>query len=108
MESGEEMAFPWLFCQGVNGYNFPRQMKILRAMYFKQRLYHRHGYFRKDMTYLLHAAVNTDLMLLKSEININMRITKSTQNSDFVTAFDVKNLQQNSKMSKFIHVYEKY
>lgn len=53
MESGEEMAFPLLFPHGINGYNFPRQMKIPRAMYFKHRLYHKHGYFRKKYDLLI-------------------------------------------------------
>lgn len=61
----------------------------------------------KNMTYLLHAAVNTDLMLLKSEINVNMRITKSTHNSEFVTAFDVKNLQQNSMLYQNSYMFMK-
>lgn len=34
-----------------------------------------------------------DLMLLKLEINVNMRIIKSIYNFEFVIVFDVKNLK---------------
>lgn len=47
LKTGEEMTFPWLFPHGENGYNYPRQTPIPRAMYFRQRLYHKIGIFRK-------------------------------------------------------------
>lgn len=61
-------------------------------MYFRQRLYHKSGSFGKNMTYLLHSAVNVDLALLKSEININMRMTKSLTEDKYITASDVKKI----------------
>lgn len=67
-------------------------MKILCVMYFKYRFYYRYGYFRKNMIYLLYVVVNMDLMLLKLEIYVNMRIIKSIYNFEFVIVFDVKNL----------------
>lgn len=52
----------------------------------------------KNMTYLLHSAVNVDLALLKSEININMRMTKSITENKYVTDLDVINLQHNTTL----------
>ena len=107
MKMGEEMAFPWLFPRGINGYNFPRHTPIPRAMYFRQRLYHKSGSFRKNMTYLLHSAVNVDLALLKSEININMRMTKSLTEDKYITASDVKNFQHNTTLYQNSYMFMK-
>lgn len=89
MENGEEMAYPWLFPKGKYGLNYPRPIKIPCSMYFKQRLYHKSGHFRKNMTYLLHSAVSLDISLLKSEINLKMRIRKDRSNSGLVTAGEI-------------------
>lgn len=107
MKTGEEMAFPWLFPHGINGYNFPRHTPIPRAMYFRQRLYHKSGSFRKNMTYLLHSAVNVDLALLKSEININMRMTKSLTEDKYITASDVRNFQHNMTLCQNSYMFMK-
>lgn len=101
------MAFPWLFPHGGNGYNYPRHTPIPRAMYFRQRLCHKSGIFRKNMTYLLHSAVNVDLSLLKSEININMRMTKSINEDKYVTASDVMNLQHNTTLCQNSYMFMK-
>lgn len=37
--NGEEMAFPWLFPYGTNGFNVEREMKLSPSMYFRSRLY---------------------------------------------------------------------
>jgi len=98
METGEEMAFPWSFPTGKFGFNFNRPMRITRSMYFKHRLYNKRGNFRKDITYLLHSAVAFDVALLKSEINVKMRIRKNNRNSELVTAGDIRNVQVISGM----------
>lgn len=88
-------------------YNYPRHTPIPRAMYFRQRLYHKSGIFRKNMTYLLHSAVNVDLALLKSEININMGMTKSINEDKYVTASDVMNLQHNTTLCQNSYMFMK-
>ena len=48
---GEEQAFPWLFPEGKYGFTFDRTRKISPSMYFRYRLFNKHGFWRKDMTY---------------------------------------------------------
>jgi hypothetical protein len=98
MEKGEEMAYPWLFPSGRYGLNYPRPVKISRSMYFKQRLYHKSGQFRKNMTYLLHSAVSVNMSLLKYEINVQMRIRKDRSNSGLVTAGHIRNIENNPSL----------
>ena len=107
LDCGEEMAFPWLFPTGKNGYNFDRPIKITRSMYFKQRLYHKTGYFRKDLTYLLHAAVSVDFALLKSEINVNMKITKGLHNREHFTVGDLKNMNESNAVGHNSYMFMK-
>lgn len=97
------MAYPWLFPNGKFGLNFPRAIKIPRAMYFKQRLYHRSGQFRKNMTYLLHTAVSLDLSLLKSEINIKMRMRKNA----ITTAGQIRNIERNPSLVENSYMFMK-
>ena len=78
-ESGEESAFPWLFPNGVNGYLENRPQKVQRSMYFRLRLYNYKGFWRKDISYLLHAAASYDLSMLKSEIGTFLRMTCSNR-----------------------------
>ena len=106
IDFGEERAFPWLFPRGLHGFRFKRPLNIPRHMYFKHRLYNKDGLFRKNMTYLLHAAVSVDIALLKSEIGINMRMRKSGTNSA-VTAGDVRNIQENSSLKENSYMFMK-
>ena len=73
--NGEELAFPWLFPHGRFGFNYNRAIKITPSMYFRCRLYNRHGYWRKDILYLLHAAVSFDMLQLKHQISICLKMT---------------------------------
>ena len=73
---GEEQAFPRLFPQGKYGFTYERKLKNSPSMYFRYRLFNKHVFWRKDMTYLLHAAVSYDSMLLKKQINICMKMRK--------------------------------
>ncbi|WAR10125.1 hypothetical protein MAR_035201, partial [Mya arenaria] len=73
---GEEKAFPWLFPYGQFGYTFSRPKKVKPSMYFRYRLYNHNAYWRKDITYLLHAAVSYDKLCLKQQIGICMKILK--------------------------------
>ena len=106
IDFGEERAFPWLFPRGLHGFRFKRPLNIPRHMYFKHRLYNKDGLFRKNMTYLLHAAVSVDIALLKSEIGINIRMRKSGTNSA-VTAGDVRNIQENSSLKENSYMFMK-
>ena len=81
---GEESAFPWLFPTGENGYRpvnaegetWERTKKINPSMYWRTRLFSIDERWRKDVTYLLHAAVSYDLMLLNSELSTHMNMHK--------------------------------
>ena len=107
IDNGEEMAYPWLFPTGKCGLNFPRSIKIPRSMYFKQRLYHKSGQFRRDMTYLLHSAVSVDMMLLKSEISIKMRIRSGRTSSGSVTAGEIRDIENNPSLIENSYMFMK-
>lgn len=64
-------------------------------------------YFITNMTYLLHSAVNVDLALLNSEININMQMTKRINENKYVTASDVLNLQHNTTLCQNSYMFMK-
>ena len=74
VQSGEELAFPWLFPTGRFGYLHERPKKVSPHMYFKCWLYNYRGHWRKDISYLLHAATSYDLSLLKSAISMFLRV----------------------------------
>ena len=59
-EHGEELAFPWLFPEGKNGYN-PTRKSL--SMYLRNRVYNIDTRFRTDMMYLLQSAVAFDKYL---------------------------------------------
>ena len=84
IEAGEEMAFPWLFPNRINGFNAERTQRVPYGMYFRTRLYNYLGHWRKDISYLLHAAASFDKQLLKGEIGTYLRMT-SNQREGFRT-----------------------
>jgi hypothetical protein len=68
-------------------------------MYFRHLLYNKSGRFRKDMLYVLHAAVSMDMMMLKTIINIFMNIHRPAQicgSTCRATASDVRNMFTNT------------
>ena len=77
VQSGEELAFPWLFPTGRFGYLHERHKKVSPHMYFKCWLYNYRGHWRKDISYLLHAATSYDLSLLKSAISMFLRVSSA-------------------------------
>lgn len=101
------MVFFWLFLYGRNGYNYLRYIFILRVMYFRQRFYYKSGIFRKNMIYLFYFVVNVDLVLLKLEININMRMIKSINEDKYVIVLDVMNLQYNIILCQNLYMFMK-
>lgn len=108
-EHGEELAFPWLFVNGKKGFCAERPLKVNPSMYFKVRLYNEKGYFRKNMTYLLHTAASYNISLLKQELGIHMNILKMVHRGDqsFVTAGDVKNMNENSDLLENSYMFMK-
>lgn len=87
------MAFPWLFPKGNNGFNHPRQTKIMLSMYLPNRVYNKDNRFRTDMMYLLKSAVAFDKLLLKQAVSVYMKITSpfATGNNNRVCAKDARN-----------------
>lgn len=97
---GEEKAFPWLFPYGQFGYTFSRPKNVKPSMYFRYRLYNHNAYWRKDITYLLHAAVSYDKLCLKQQIGICMKILKPSGHDCAVrqtTAEDVRARSSNDE-----------
>lgn len=76
-------------------------------MYFRQRFYYKSGIFRKNMIYLFYFVVNVDLVLLKLEININMRMIKSINEDKYVIVLDVMNLQYNIILCQNLYMFMK-
>ena len=114
MQDGEEMAFPWLFCFGKNGYMAGRiRDPMFPSMYFKARFMHKNGRWRKDMTYLFHASNFYERRLLHNSVKIHMRMMKNTRSDNLngpqpLTANDIFSMSNNEDLSmKFIHVHEK-
>ena len=110
MENGEEMAFPWLFPQGRNGFKEERPYKLSAHMYFRCRLYNRFGHFRKDIMYLLHLAASYDLQCLKREIGTYLRITGTEREgygSSQMTASYVRNSQRDPDFVKNSYMFMK-
>lgn len=109
MQYGEEMAFPWLFPFGNNGFNSQRPMKISMREYFQLRLKQANGIFRKNITYLLNTVNVCDYKQLLSDIGVQMKIRKPGNNDSCLTAKDVTNLNNNPDIKKkFIYVHEEY
>ena len=78
--NGEEKAFPWLFCEGKNGFKQDRITdKTFNEMYFKARFMHQSGRWRRDMSYLFQAANNYERRMLLNSVSIQMMIMKQTK-----------------------------
>ena len=112
MPYGEEQVFPWQFPEGKYGFKFIRTRKIAPSMYFRYRLFNKHGFWRKNMTYLLHAAVSYDSLLLKQQVKICMKMRKSVQNFDDIanfatTAADVRARNENPDISQKSYMFMK-
>ena len=100
MDNGERLAFLWPFPFGKFGYNHERPQRLHPSMYFRLRLYDKAALFRKDLAYLLHSAISYDIALMKSEVNIHVKMRKSVKTSEnkdlhvSVTAGDIKNVER--------------
>jgi hypothetical protein len=54
----EELAFPWLFPYGKNGFSSLRKKKLTLNQYYKSRIYNIDPRWRTDISYLMNS-VNT-------------------------------------------------
>jgi hypothetical protein len=71
----EEMAFPWLFLNGVNGFLSQRPMNSFLKEYFQTRMNIISGIFCKDITYLLSALNVSDYKRMHSTISIHVAMS---------------------------------
>ena len=111
ISSGEEQAFPWLFPKGKNGFTYPRPKSIQPSLYFRYRLYNRNAYWRKDIPYLLHAAISYDKILLKKEIGVFMKMYKGNIDSGLklrTTAADVRSRNNNPEILQNSYMFMKH
>lgn len=102
---GEEMAFPHLFPQGVNGFGHERPARLTPSKYFKCRMYYKDGRFRKDISYLLHAVNYYEKERLLNAVSIHMRMRKST---GLLTASDVNNISSNPDLLQNSYMFIKF
>lgn len=78
---GEEMAFPHLFPQGVNGFGHERPARLTPSKYFKCRMYY------------------------KDAVSIHMRMRKST---GLLTTSDVNNISSNPDLLQNSYMFMKF
>lgn len=82
--------------------------KLIPSVYFCTRLYNKLGFWSKNITYLLHAAVAFDRMLLKQEINVYKKMYKKNNNEQTgnvsITAGDVRSHSDNPEVIQ-IHTW---
>ena len=107
MPYGEEMAFPWLFPEGVNGYLSQRPMKISLREYFHQRMNDFSGNFRKDLSYLLNSVNVCDNEKLRTDISIHMLMRKPQHENSAITVKDINNLQDNPDLLQNSYMFMK-
>ena len=110
MPFGEEKAFPWLFPSGKFGFTYPRRKSIQPSLYFRYRLNNRHGYWRRDISYMLHAAVSYDKHLLKKDIGICMKMRKGFSDTGPglpTTAADVRSRNTDPDILQNLYMFMK-
>jgi hypothetical protein len=106
MQFGEESAFPWLYPHGRFGFSHVRMQNVSTVMYFRNRLCNKDPRFRTDMTYLLSAAASVDVMMLKSEVSVYLRM-RQPLNSSPSTASDVRSMHENTDVSYNSYMFMK-
>ena len=73
----EQMAFPTLFPDGVNGLRTPRKLKTTVLQYFQSRLLSSDLRWQKNLSYLFWATNLTEKQKLSEGVSIATRIRKS-------------------------------
>ena len=107
MENGEQMAFPWLFPKGINGYFSQRPLKLTLKEYFHVRMNNISGIFRKDIPYLFSCVNICDYQQMQANISIHMRMRKPQKDNSIVTAKDIKHLQDNPDLLQNSYMFLK-
>jgi hypothetical protein len=107
MQNGEEMAFPWLFPNGINGFLSQRPMKLTLREYFQLRMNNISGTFRKDIPYLLSSVNVNDYKQMLSTISIHMLMRKPTHGNEQVKARDIQKLNNNPDLLKTSYMFMK-
>ena len=86
----EELAFPWLFPYGINGFSTERGKKLTLGQYYKSRFYNIDSRWRQNITYLLSAVNSFEKNVLSQVISVYTRIRKSASaNSEPLRASNV-------------------
>ena len=106
---GEEVAFPYLFPLGKNGFKFNRTKNLNTFMYFRHRLKYFDRRFRKNITYLLHAVNHYEFLRLSNSVGIHMRMRKTTNTDTHseITGKDLKNIKQNPDILENSYMFMK-
>ena len=77
----EELAFPWLFPWGKNGFSAKRKTKITDLAYFQSRLMNSDTRFSNEIPYLFFANSVYEARKLSDCISIALRMKSSSTNS---------------------------
>lgn len=88
----EELAFPWLFPYGVNGFTSQREKKITDLAYFQSRLMNYDTRFSADLPYLFFENSIYEARKLSSCISIALRM-KTICSSDKQHKLQAKDLR---------------
>ena len=101
--NGEELAFPWLFPDGVNGVYTKRNTILTTLKYFQSKLYNQDSRWRKNITYLMYAVNHYEQKSLLSTVGIHMRKKKpghtpSITNANISSLENLAEIQKNSYM----------
>ena len=107
MENGEQIAFPWLFPKGINGYFCQRPLKLTLKEYFHVRMNNVSGIFRKDIPYLFSCVNICDYQQMQANISIHMQMRKPQKDNSIVTAKDIKHLQVNPDLLQNSYMFLK-
>ena len=76
VQHGEEMAFPYLFPNGRNGLNEPRDSKLTYKQYFQHRIYNMDSRWRTNISYFLNAVNLCEREQLLQTVNVAMKWRK--------------------------------
>ena len=104
---GEEMAFPYLFPNGINGLSQNRPKKLTYKQYFQHRLYHKDGRWRKDISYLLNALNMCEREQLLQTVNIAMKWRTSGAEGRLLKNSNISSLDSNPNIIENSYMFAK-
>ena len=105
--SANEMAFPCLFPNGVNGLHTARDPLISFTDYIQSRLLNADNHWSSNIPYLLWSANLLEKMRLRDSVSIAMRIRSSLGSTGRITAGELLNgeLSENPELSENSYVF---